>query len=66
LELEAQRLASLHRGIPASAIPTDVPAAVAMLRADYDTTRRRNVIEDALDDRGSVTYHSIRPEPAEQ
>jgi hypothetical protein len=62
-ELEAQRVASLPRGLPADRIPEGLSPAMAMIAAGEDDRprRRTSVLEDALA-RGGATYHPIREE----
>ena len=62
-QLEQQRLASLRGGVPADRIPEGVPAATWMLQAAKDAEpKRRTVLEEALDNDWSLTYHPIRDE----
>jgi hypothetical protein len=66
--LEEQRLARLRGGVPADQVPDGVrrPAA-AMLHAAKDAApRRRRRLEEALDNDGSLTYHAIRRDQAEE
>ena len=50
-------------GRPADRIPSDVLPAAAMLQAARDNEpRRRSVLEEALDNDESLTYHPIRNE----
>ena len=52
-----------RRGVPADRIPSDVLPAAAMLQAARDNEpRRRSVLEEALDNDESLTYHPIRNE----
>ena len=49
-----------RRGVPADRLPPDVLPAAAMLQAARDNEpRRRSVLEEALDNDGSLTYHSL-------
>jgi hypothetical protein len=50
-------------GMPADQIPDGVLPAVAMLQAAKDAApKRRTVLQEALDNEGSLTYHRIRDE----
>jgi hypothetical protein len=66
LEAEKVRLAELPAGIPWYEVPAGMSAAEAMVAAGGgdERPRRRSVIEDALDGRGTV-MHILPPEPVE-
>jgi antitoxin component of MazEF toxin-antitoxin module len=58
-----QAAANVPRGIPASQIPDGVAPAAAMLQAARDAQpRRQSVLEAALANDGSYTYHPISGE----
>ena len=55
--------AQRRRGVPADRIRDGVLPALAMLEAARDAApRRRTVLQEALDNDGSLTYHRIRDE----
>ena len=50
-------------GVPPDQVPDGVLPASAMLQAAKDAEpRRRSVLEEALDNDGSLTYHPVRDE----
>jgi hypothetical protein len=58
-----QAAGNVPRGIPAERIPDGVLPAAAMLQAARDSEpRRRSVLEDALANDESLTFHRIREE----
>jgi hypothetical protein len=65
-DAEMSELAAKNRpwgGIPDGLIPDGVSPAAAMLQAAKDAEpRRRSVLEEALDNDGSLTYHPVRDE----
>jgi hypothetical protein len=55
-----ERLASIPRGIPAGQIPEGMTGGLLMMAADpMPGSRRRSVVEDALQNDGAIVYTPI-------
>lgn len=65
VEADQQWRAQLAGGIPADAVPVGMTAAALMMASDPEHSqrpRRRSVLEESLDNSGTLTYHPIRGE----
>ena len=64
VEADQRRLASLPRGVPAGAVPDGMSAGLLMMASDPipGEPRRRSLLEESLDNSGTLTYHPIQDE----
>jgi hypothetical protein len=65
IEADQRYRAQLAGGIPADAVPVGMTAAALMMASDPEHSqrpRRRSVLEESLDNSGTLTYHPIRGE----
>jgi len=63
-ELEEQRLASLHVGVPA--VPGELPSTALLMSARDERPRRQSMVEHALSNDGGFVFHPLGPEGDEQ
>jgi hypothetical protein len=60
------RRAQIWQGVPADHMPPGVAPAAAMLQAAYDARpRRTSVLQEALGNSDSLTFHSLAPTQGE-